>query len=525
MNSAKSSRGMSQNAESNGDAAVGDLAESIASSGSYRWVEEEFEASPEDFDEFVQKYGDVKVKYIKKPQNTNTWYFTRPYALNFFYKGTLYRTRQERGESGKTELFLDLLYVGIVGNLASQATEEASGASLLRYLLLFLPVYQVWADIKDFMDYYFNEDLSQKLYILWIIILLTIYSNNTSTVLESHAETAMCVVPYMLCRFSLAISQLIYSLFIPQHRFQMRFHATSILITTWLWIPVIFGSTRLKIGLTLMNLVLEHIGFTVAYHGWTRRLFKLKYSTAVNIEHEVERVSAFYVIAIGEFLYKVVTGGALGAGFTARLARGIMLLVIAYVLLWLYFNGEGSLRAVHALRRSSHTAMLWIWAHIPLIASLILAADASGDLCLFTDERTWNESGEGHLETGLERRSEESGEGSEASRRALAFFFTGGLGVALICLFVLAIADKSLDSCEVHAIPKFWRIFPRIPVALLIIFITFADLGITKLFGFVMAVLVALLLYELFAMMPRAEYCGSNREDIPDPTEEPQEEP
>ena len=41
-------------------------------------------------------------------------------------------------------------------------------------------------------------------------------------------------------------------------------------------------------------------------------MMNLTTSTALNIEHEVERFSLFVTIAIGEFLYKVVAPGNLG---------------------------------------------------------------------------------------------------------------------------------------------------------------------------------------------------------------------
>lgn len=60
----------------------------------------------EDEDEFVRKYGAVNFQYIKRPEEA-IW-FTRPYGLNYFKDGVLYRTKGER-TSSKTELFLDLL--------------------------------------------------------------------------------------------------------------------------------------------------------------------------------------------------------------------------------------------------------------------------------------------------------------------------------------------------------------------------------------------------------------------------------
>ncbi|ODQ77449.1 hypothetical protein BABINDRAFT_10091, partial [Babjeviella inositovora NRRL Y-12698] len=37
-------------------------------------------------EDFVQKYGSIQVVYIKKPKHSPWW--TRPYALNYFYNGT-----------------------------------------------------------------------------------------------------------------------------------------------------------------------------------------------------------------------------------------------------------------------------------------------------------------------------------------------------------------------------------------------------------------------------------------------------
>lgn len=116
----------------------------------------------EDAEEFIRKYGDIDFRYIKRPRDA-VW-FIRPHALNYFKDGVLYRTKGERTLS-KTELFLDLMYVGIIANLAGEALEHASGAALLKYVLFFVPAWTVWADIKDFTNYYYNEDLSQKVYI------------------------------------------------------------------------------------------------------------------------------------------------------------------------------------------------------------------------------------------------------------------------------------------------------------------------------------------------------------------------
>ena len=331
----------------------------------------------EDEDEFIKKYGEVQFQYIRRPQTT-PW-FIRPHALIYFKDGVLYRTKGERSSS-KTELFLDLMYVGIIANLAGHASEHASGSSLLKYVLLFVPAWTVWADIKDFTNYYYNEDLSQKTYILWILALLTLYVNSSSEVLNGVKGAAYVVVPYILCRMSLSISLLVYSLYIPEHRPQMRAYAVTIIVTCSIWIAVIFVDTRAKIGLSIAIMVIENLCFCFCYSPQFKKLLKITTSTALNLEHEVERMSTFVTIALGEFLYKVIADSPLGPFFSAKFARGIFMIIIAYNLFWIYNNGSMSTRATHSLRRKAWSAILWIYVHVPMIASLVLAADAGGEI-------------------------------------------------------------------------------------------------------------------------------------------------
>lgn len=445
----------------------------------------------EDEDEFIRRFGDINFQYIKPPRE-NFW-FIRPHALNYFKDGVLFRTKGERGSS-RTELFLDLLYVGLIANLAGEASEDASGLALLKYVLFFLPIWVVWADIKDFTNYYYNEDLSQKLYIFWILCLLTLYINSHYDITESYSKAAIPVVSYILCRLSLAVLLVVYSIFIPEHRTQQRLYAATIFVTSMCWLSVIFVSTRVKIALAFVFLFLEQVCFSVCFHPWTKRILKLTMSTALNIEHEVERFSVFVTIAIGEYLYKVVSNGSLGVGFSAKYARGIFLLADAYILFWLYQYGGTNSRAIHPLRNSGTTAMLWIYAHVPLIAALVLSADAGGDLCAIDNPSTKKHQ---HLEARNE------GEESERNMYALAFFYTGGIGVALVCMFVLGLVEKGRDPPNYFILPQKLRVFWRLPIGIIVIMITFAEMNSTLLMGIVTLLLGILLVFESFVSTPR----------------------
>lgn len=458
-------------------------------------------ADSEDEDEFIRKFGDIEFQYIKPPKDS--FWFIKPHALNYFKDGVLFRTKGER-TSSRLELFLDLLYVGLIANLASEATEDAGGLALLKYVLFFFPIWTVWSDIKDFINYYYNEDLSQKLYIFWIICLLTLYVNSHYGVLESYSKAAVVIIPYMLCRLSLAVSLVVYSFHVPEHRVQQILFSASLLVTSLCWLAVIFVPVRVKIALSFVFFALEQICYIIAYHPWTKKLLQLNTSTALNIEHIVERYSTFVTIAIGEFLYKVVATGSLGVGFSAKYARGVFLIADAYCLFWLYIYGGTSQRAVHPLRHSGWHAVTFIYTHLPLIAALVLAADAGGDLCSLDNTSTKKHSG-----TELHERAEELEE--ERNMYALAFFYGGGIGVSLFCMFILGLIEKSRDEPGLFIIGQKARIAWRLPIAIIIIMICFAEMNSTLLMGIVTMLLLILLVFESFVATPRSSLFGLGR--------------
>jgi low temperature requirement protein LtrA len=468
----------------------------------------------EEEENHVTKYGHVQFRYIKRPKQS-IW-FTKPHALNYFKDGVLFRTKEER-TSSKLELFLDLMYVGIVANLAGEASENASGIALLKYLLFFIPSWVVWADIKDAVNYYYNEDLSQKTYLFWILCLLTLYVNSHGDLTKSVQGAALTIVPYMLCRLSLAIMLVFYSFFVPQHRAQIRLYSTSILITSSLWIIVIFIGNRAKVGVSIAIMFLEQVCFSFAFHPFLKKLLKLRMSTALNIEHEVERMATFVTIAIGEFLYKAVATNPLGPGLTAKYARGVFMILIAYNLFWVYNYGSTCSKVTHALRHSAATAIGWIYAHLPLIAALVLAADAGGELTASDNtstKRHQNESslfeGESHIESikggifsSYYFRRQEGGEHEEElNMYALSFFFTGGISFSLVCMFVIGMLDKDMDPKGLLLVPRYLRIGLRIPAAIIIVLVSLAELNTTLLMGIVTAITTVVFFYESIVQTP-----------------------
>lgn len=66
--------------------------------------------------------------------------------------------------------------------IADSAAEEPTGIGFAKYVLTFAPAFSVWSDVRDLANQFANDDVTQRAYILWTMILLVGYSNNASSI-------------------------------------------------------------------------------------------------------------------------------------------------------------------------------------------------------------------------------------------------------------------------------------------------------------------------------------------------------
>lgn len=127
-------------------------------------------------------------------------FLQRPILHQWLQNGKIYREAGER-QSSRFELFFDLLFVGIVHQIAEAAAEEPTGIGrclthiirrhaltisnyqgFAKYVLTFAPAFSIWGDVRDIANQFANDDVTQRAYILWIMVLLVGYSNNASAI-------------------------------------------------------------------------------------------------------------------------------------------------------------------------------------------------------------------------------------------------------------------------------------------------------------------------------------------------------
>jgi low temperature requirement protein LtrA len=294
------------------------------------------------------------------------------------------------------------------------------------------------------MNSFYNDDLGQRVLILWIMAVLVVYGNNAVLVDEDITALRATVGAYMTARLTSNTAHLIYSFSSYHHRAQQRLWFVLSFFTLLIYIPLYVESISLrhKIAVAAVGIIAEECLWIFCYSPVAKRLMRAKYTTAVDIPHEVDRFAAFYIIVLGEFLYAIIVKHPAAVGFNIRLLRAIWTLIIAFCLNWLYVHNDGSLDCQHPLRHSIYTAFAWSTMHLPLVACLLVG---------------------GHVAAASTKTEElEVGE---------LWLLCGGLGVGLVCLYVISLLHRSDDAAGALMLPK---VCICIPVE-----IKFADLGIS----------------------------------------------
>ncbi|KAG8998575.1 hypothetical protein FRB94_001407 [Tulasnella sp. JGI-2019a] len=116
--------------------------------------------------------------------------FKRPVVRQWVYGGRLFREKASR-EAAKTELFFDLVFVGIIHQLADGASESATGINIAKFILIFYPSWSIWSDVRNYINTSGTDDVVMRIYMFIIMCLLLGYSANVSAIkIEKAGEAA-----------------------------------------------------------------------------------------------------------------------------------------------------------------------------------------------------------------------------------------------------------------------------------------------------------------------------------------------
>ncbi|QRV83039.1 low temperature requirement protein LtrA [Ceratobasidium sp. AG-Ba] len=482
-----------------------------------------------------------------------------PVVRQWIHLGKIHREHTERVPS-RLELFFDLVFVAIAHQLSDAVAENASAAGLAKFILIFYPTWSLWNEFRNFVNASGTDDVLQRLAVLWLMALLVGYTANASAIklgspshesTEAVSETVHAVARgvlaevsaepstagaeqghlshyardpalvtatafFLVGKFSRVAFLMWYAFALPLFRSAFLLQTAYQMLNFFIYFPLLFvRSPRAIITLSALGLatdyllryflgvpllVINRISKKYAKAGKREDLEKASdgvdptvnvcayeksrekmapYIPATNIEHFIERTAAFVVIVLGELVLSVVYhASAAEVGFKSIYGSAICGLIIAFNFCWLYFDAECSHNFVHAMRRHWFTSITFTNLHFPLCASLILVSAATSRMTQHVDEVT----------------------------PAIRWYFSGGLGVALISMALIGATHRGLDPTGTSMLGRTTQLAFRIAVGAIIICLPLAKtLTPLKVLGISAGLTSFLVIEETYGKLRRGE--------------------
>ncbi|KAJ9475219.1 hypothetical protein PHBOTO_005311 [Pseudozyma hubeiensis] len=421
--------------------------------------------------------------------------FRRPRALQYFRGNILVRSEEERS-SHRLELFFDLVFVGLIATLAEEAIHEHNGDAIVRYILTYTAAWMIWNYMREVFNAFFVDDLPQRVLVLAVMACLVVYGNNAPAAEESVHESgarATAIGSYLLAGGLVFGILTFYSFYICQYRIQIRSQALVWSLVLGLWIGSIFVSVEACIAMVVVALLLEYSSWMFFYSPLFKRLAKLRYSSAVAIEHEIDRFTDFVTLVHGEFLYSVISGQPAGHGMHSGVARVILTVVIAFVLHGIYCCGAGSRSITHPIRRDMQHAIPYFALHLPLVSAITLCGDATAELV------KENEVAQG-----------------------IRWIFSASYAIGMVSTALLVMLEKEHDAPGELFFSKPVRIAPRFVAAVVVLLLPLAEqqhVNSTALLGIAAALGAAAWLWQEFGALdgPNAAWYQHGTNETRDP--------
>ncbi|KAI5478227.1 hypothetical protein MNV49_005292 [Pseudohyphozyma bogoriensis] len=406
--------------------------------------------------------------------------FLRPFTVRQWTAGNIFVREEHERAPSKLELFFDLVFVGVIHQLAEGAQEDQSQWAVIKFLIWFWLAWSVWQDTRSFINVSGTEDFVQRIYILAIMALLLGFSSNASGIViectssagaefdvepEAATEGLTQVSPgcylqpgwrakvqvaftfYVVSKWLRMVFCIVYGICLPKFRRAYFLRALSLFIVSMFYGPLCFIKDPITLVLTpVVAIMVEILAPYVRslIRKWTRKRKQqvARFRPALNLEHLDARTAGFIVLVMGEQVASL-TFTATSAGLHATYLRCFYGLIIAFCFNWLYTDADSSRFFVHALRRNAFASISYANVHFPLSASLVIVSAA---------------------QTGLV-----SGLDDYDTAHRLRWMFGGAMAAAMIFLWFLGCLHKDLDTGSL--LSRRWRLGSRLLIA--VFFVTF----------------------------------------------------
>lgn len=225
-------------------------------------------------------------------------FLKRPTIRQYFHKGLLWRSAKA-GEVASFELFLDLVYVGVIDIVGEKAVEGADGLSLLHFVIIFSIAWKIWADLTMIINHFEIDDIFQRVNVIFYLVCLFGFTTNIAYAFESTYTSAIAF--YVTQRLFTALWYIYVAWVLPTIRGSMVLLSATVVLSSVFWIGSIHIRWPGQLSLIWIAIFIDIFGNITMI--WLikqdkSRLLRcvakyFEFSPAINIEHRVERNNAF----------------------------------------------------------------------------------------------------------------------------------------------------------------------------------------------------------------------------------------
>jgi low temperature requirement protein LtrA len=285
--------------------------------------------------------------------------YKKPVVRQYFHRGLLWRASNTT-EVATFELFLDLLYVGIIAINGDSAAETPTANGLNRFAITFIMSWRIWGDMTVVISWFETDDILQRISVLFIMACLV---GLTTNMLQAFEETySQLVAFYLAARFFIGSYYALISYVVPMVRGMMIAQVIGIVIPSGIWIASIYVNMPQRLALIWLALFVDlfasivTVFFIRSSHfisdrlaAWVERVFE--FYPAVNIEHKTERTNAFVTLIFGYSVVALLYQNSASFGINAFYGKAVLGLLQAFCLNTIYFEIDGDSLWQHAIRR------------------------------------------------------------------------------------------------------------------------------------------------------------------------------
>lgn len=176
----------------------------------------------------AEKHQDRSAKPLK--------FFKRPVVRQYFHKGLLWRSARH-GEVPSFELFIDLVYVGVIDIIGEKAVEHPNALSLLHFVIVFCIGWKIWSDMTNVINWFDIDDIFQRVCVAFYLVCLFGFTTNIFYMFEEDGNTYTSAVAFYIAqRMFLALWYLGVAKLVPMIRGTMISNSFLILTATAFWI-------------------------------------------------------------------------------------------------------------------------------------------------------------------------------------------------------------------------------------------------------------------------------------------------